>query len=61
MAIHLAETVQFFYQWAAAEAGHQEAVVGGSVDSAAVAAASAAAARVRAGNENADARIPQQA
>ena len=60
MAIHLAERVQFFYQWAVAEAGRPEAVVEVSADSAVEVEVSAAAARARAGDENADARVPQQ-
>jgi uncharacterized membrane protein len=50
MAIHLAERVQFFYQWAVAEeAGPPGAVVGVSADSAAEVEVSVAAARVRVG------------
>ena len=50
MAIHLAERVQFFYQWAVAEeAGRPAAVAGVSADSAAEVEVSAAAARVRVG------------
>ena len=41
-----------------AEAGRLEAVVGVSADSAVEVEVSAAAARVRAGNENADASVP---
>ena len=61
MAIHLAERVQFFYQWAVAEeAGRPAAAVAVSADSAAEVEVSAAAARARAGDENADAKVPQQ-
>ena len=50
MAIHLAERVQFFYQWAVAEeAGRPAAVAGVSADSASEVEVSAAAARVRVG------------
>ena len=59
MAIHLAERVQFFYQWAVAEEAGRPAVAV-SADSAAEVEVSAAAARARAGDENADAKVPQQ-
>src|SRR5207247_8100407 len=43
--------VQFFYQWAVAEAGRPEAVVAASADSAVEAGVSVAAGQARAGNE----------
>jgi hypothetical protein len=61
MDIHLAEAVQFFYQWAVAEeAGRREAVVGASVALAVEAEVLVVEARARAGNRNANARISQQ-